>query len=391
VGRRERQLLIVSAGLGALLLIATCTFLGIMALTLRNADGFGFLARATQTPTPTITPLPTEVVIPTDTPTLTPSPTSTPTPTETPSPTPWPTWTPGSVWDSPIATSAPYATPTWRPTTPYRPPATSTPYRTSTPSRTVTAGTPTATLTRTATVIPPANCRSDDTMTFTPASPAQGQAFTIVVRSEAGYVDVSLLASAGGSPTYKGVSLCDGGYHCWTWEHSQADGGVYTYSFKIRAGYATCISKSVTVTAPTDTPTVTPTPTRTPTATPYYGFDVYTVGPVLQSVFPGEWVIPFELGLRHLGNRDDNYSIWAEETVPASWTVQYCINSTDICFSPNDRQTVTLHPGDPDLPLYIKVRVGDDAQSGDNEIIVLKAQSLTTLLVKEKAVAVNVK
>ncbi|MGD9049239.1 MAG: hypothetical protein PVF77_14370, partial [Anaerolineae bacterium] len=271
--RLVRRLLVVGGSLVALVVLAGCAFLVVLALILGTSRP-GLVARATDTPQPTVTPPPT----------LTPAASSTSTEratntaTATPQPLPptatvSPVGTPGDEFVSPLATpmlqptaaqprlaatSRPFPTATRRPAATRRLLPTATrrpaPSFTRTPTRT-----PSATSTRRPTATPRVTCRFGDTMTFDPASPTMGETFIIEVRSLLGYADVSLTGA--GSPRFEGVDR-NGFYYIWQWEDSFDTAGTYTYSFKIGSGAATCVTKAVTVAAPTNTPT--PTPTVTP-------------------------------------------------------------------------------------------------------------------------------
>lgn len=398
VGRRERQLLILSAGLGGLLLVATCVFLGIMALSLSSVGGLGsglfgggsteVVAGLSPVPTLTMTPTLTATTMVTDTAT----PTATPSPTPSPSPSPTPTSTPNTALTSPIPTPTPWPTSTPRPATPWVPPPTSTPYRTntpyvtSTPSNTPTSGTPgtpTVTATRTSTPIPTAGCRTDDVMTYIPEAPALDELFIIEVCSVAAYTDVSITGP--GNPRYNGLHR-DGGKYCWRWEESIDEGGTYTYYFKIRSGASTCTSKSLTIAAPTNTPTITPTPT------PFYSFRLDPVGPSWKSVITGTEPVEvtFDQNLRHMGNVPDTFQIWAEDNAPGSWTVEFCIGDFSNCFAPGDGQSITMPVGAPDQPLHVRAVVPPGAHTA-TITVTLKAQSMGDLSIKSQTVTIVVK
>jgi hypothetical protein len=222
-------------------------------------------------------------------------------------------------------------------------------------------------------------------MTIIPTVPAIRQVFTIEVKSAAAYVDVSLVVS-GSNPRYNGVKRC-GNYYCWRWEDSWDIGGTYTYSFKIKSGAATCVSKAVTVTAPTDTPTVTPSPTITPsptpspTPTPFYDFQVLLNGNPNGYIAPGGEQT-FDVNLTNLGNREDVYNVWLQLDEPppgqiANWTVQYCVGDTCYDYTvPN--ASVTVPAGSTQL-LHIKFRAADDAPLALVVKTTIKVQSQTNL------------
>jgi len=226
-------------------------------------------------------------------------------------------------------------------------------------------------------------------MTIIPATPAILELFAIEVKSAAAYTDISLV---GGSShcRYNGVKRC-GNYYCWRWEDSWPEGGTYTYSFKIKSGTATCVSKSVTITAPTDTPTITPTPTLTPTPTPFYEFALVPIGPDRKGGPPGS-VVDFQINLRHQGNREDTYYVWAQKDDAAGWTdVQFCIGDLSTCFAPADMQTVVLPPGAADHPLYIKAVVPAPGLTVANPATVsIWVQSLTSNTKKHSIVTIDI-
>ena len=368
----DRRLLILGGGLGLFVIVSICAIVLGLALALRaagittseaEADLTGTAAAmltSSATLTPTVTVAPTVISIaPTVTPT--PTPTSSPTRTATPSPTSSPT----TLFFSPLETPTPSSTPTRTPTSSWRPPPTATLVPTATRTPTAT-GSPTTTRTPTLTPTVVAVCSGSDTMTFTPASPAPGQFFSIKVRSTSGYVDVSL--RGGNGPEYKGVSR-EGTLYVWSWEDDINTEGTYTYSFYIKSGAKECKTGSVTIVVPTETPSPTPTPsitptpsdtptlTPTPTATPHLEFYLDIIGASSKPPDPGGPPVTFHLTLKHRSNVEDTYLIWATRAVPADWAVEFCIGDTSNCFAPLPEQPLTLPPGPLDRELYVKVTV----------------------------------
>ena len=364
-----RRSLLVGGGLFALVALAVCAFLAVVALIMGGlgASRLISLARATDILEPTATPSPTL----TSTATLTPTEWITNTATVTPPPS-TPTATPsasssvGADSVSPLATPASQATATRR----VLPTATRRPWPTATrrPAPTRTRGptlTPSATNTRAPTATRPVTCRSGDTMTFSPASPMVGKWFIIEVRSLTGYAFVSLTGA--GSPHFNGVDQ-SGSYYIWRWEDSFDTAGTYTYSFNIGGGIATCVTKSVTVSAPTDTPT------PTPTVTPVYEAGLALIGDDFRSIFTDTQPVVFDLDLTNGGNVSDSFQVWLDATPPQGWTAQYCIGDSCHDYTVSDTQ-VTLPQGG-SQSLSIKLVAPSDAPGGYALSVTLWVQSL---------------
>jgi hypothetical protein len=368
--RSARRLLVVGGGLGSLVLLAGCAFLAVLALILGGlgVSRLGLLARVTDTPQPTATPSPIS------TPTTSSTPTERTTNTATATPQPFPTTPPVSPVNSPGAEFvSPLATPTLPPTaTQLWPTATRHPLPTATrrPAPTATRAptlTPSVTATRTPTATPLVTCRTDDTMTFDPASPTIGTKFTIEVRSLLGYTDVSLTGA--GSPRFKGADR-SGSYYVWHWEDSFDTAGTYTYSFKIRSGAATCVTKSVMVSAPTNTPTA------TPTVTPVYNVGLERIGNWNRPYILTDTQEIFLLNLTNGGNVADTFQVWLETSPqpPQGLTAQYCIGDSCSNYTVPDMQ-VTLPEGGSQA-LSIKIGAAADAPFGVQLSATLWVQSL---------------
>ena len=317
-----------------------------------GASQLGLLARVTDTPPPTATPSPTWTASATPTEQATNTATATPQPIP-PTPTVTPIDSSGDVLVSPLATPVlqPSATQPRPIATQPRPTATRRPWPTATRplAATVTRGptlTPSATTTRTPTATPLVSCRIGDTMTFNPANPTPGQALIIEVRSLTGYTDVSLTGA--GSPRFTGVSR-EGSYYVWKWEDSLDTAGTYTYSFKIRGGTLTCVTKAVTVSAPTSTPT------------PVYGVDLALTGEDFRPIFTDTQPVVFDLTLTNSGNVSDSFQVSLDANPPPGWTAQYCIG--DACSDHAAPSTLTL-PKAGSQALSIKLVAAPDAQGG---------------------------
>jgi hypothetical protein len=378
-----RRLFAAGGGLVALVVLAVCACLTVVALML-GPSRLGLLARVTDTPqataTPSLTWTPTTSSTPTEQATYTATATAEPfTPTATVSP----VNSPGGEFVSPLAapTLPPTATQPRPIATQPRFIATRRPFPTATRRPTFTRAptlTPRATTTRPPTSTPLVTCRTGDTMTFIPASPAIGETFVIEVRSYTAYTDVSLTGSS-----YPGLSDVDhiGYYYVWQWEESFNTAGTYTYSFQIRNGAATCVTKSVTVSAPTNTPT------PTPTATSVYDIGLALSGDDFRSIFTDTQPVIFELDLTNGGNVTDSFQIWLDASPPQGWTAQYCIGDSCSDYTVPDTK-VTLPEGGSQA-LYIKLTAASNAQGGYALSVTLWVQSLGDPT-KKKSQAVTV-
>ena len=381
-GQPAPRWILFGGGLAGVVLLAGCALLAVLVLILGGlgASRMGLLARATDTPSPTATPSPTW----TPTTSSTPTEQATSTATVTPQPSS-PTATVSAVSSPGDAFVSPLATPAWQPTAaqPW-PTATRRPLPTATrpPAPTFTRGptlTPSATSTRTPTATPQMTCRVGDTMTFSPASPLTGKTFIIEVRSLMGYVAV--LLTGAGSPDFNGVDV-SGSYYIWRWEDRINTAGTYTYSFQILNGAATCLSKSVTVLAPTNTPT------PTPTVTPVYEVGLALIGDDdFRPIFTDTQPVIFDLELTNRGNVSDTFKVWLEGGQQEGWTAEYCIGSScsDSLASPVQ---VTL-PAGGSQALSIKLIAPAEAQEKDSLSTTLRVQSLGDQT-KEKSQTVTV-
>jgi hypothetical protein len=369
------RLLAIGGSLAGVVALGCCAFLAVLVLALGGlgVSRLGLLARVTDTPPPTATDTVTvtATLSPTwtATATLTPTEQVTNTATVTPLPaSPTPTVSPvnaaGDTFVSPLATPALRATTTQPRAVPTNRPL---PTATRRPAATATRGptlTPSATNTRAPTATPQMVCRTGDTMTFNPASPLTGKAFTIEVRSLMGYVEV--LLAGGGKPHFNGVDQ-SGSYYIWRWEDRVGTAGTYTYNFQIRNGAATCLTKSVTVVAPTNTPS------PTPTVAPVYKFelalsDKYNYKPIYTDTQP----VDFELELINNGNVTDTFEVWLKADGPEGWTAEYCIGDINSCYT--ESGTVTLPAGESQA-LFIKLTAPSDAQEKDQFFATLSAKS----------------
>jgi hypothetical protein len=365
---QARRLLVVGGGLTALVVLAGCALLAVLALVLGGlgASQLGFLARETDTPPATDVPPATATPSLTWTATTSATPTeqATSTATATPQPLP-PTATASPVMGSGDEFVSPLATPTSWPTA-TRPPPTATrrPFPTATRrlAPTATRGptlTPSATSTRTPTATPLVACRTGDTMIFNPASPSTSETLIIEVRSFTGYTDVSL--SGGGNPQFNGVSR-EGSYYLWKWEDSLDTEGTYTYSFKIAGGALTCVTKTVSVSAPTATPA------------PVYGLELTLAGEDFRPIFTDTQPVIFELNLTNRGSVTDSFEVWLDADPPPGWTAQYCIGESCSDYTVGGTQ-VTLPQGGSQA-LAIKLIAAADAPGGVALSVTLWAQSL---------------
>jgi hypothetical protein len=223
-------------------------------------------------------------------------------------------------------------------------------------------------------------CRTGDTMTFNPASPLTGKSFTIEVRSLMPYVDVVLTGA--GKPHFNDVDQ-SGSYYIWRWEDRVGTAGTYTYNFQIRKGAATCLTRSVTVVAPTNTPA------PTPTVAPVYEFeltlsDTYNYKPIFTDTQP----VDFELELINTGNVTDTFEIGLKANGPEGWTVEHCIGDINSCYT--ESGAVTLPAGESQA-LFIKIIAPSDAQEKDQLFATLWVKSQgdgTTVNSPEVTVAV---
>jgi hypothetical protein len=203
-------------------------------------------------------------------------------------------------------------------------------------------------------------------MTFTPASPLTGKAFIIEVRSLEGYANVGLTGA--GSPDFNGVDT-SGSYHIWRWEDRLGTPGTYTYSFTIRYGAETCVSKSITVVAPTNTPT------PTPTVVPAYGLDLTLIGgDDFRPIYTDTQPVIFEFNLKNTGNITDTFEVGLDANPPQGWTAQYCIGDSCSDHTASGAQ-VTLPEGG-SQGLSIKLIADPDAQAGQDLSVALWVQSL---------------
>ena len=373
--RPARRLLVVGGGLVALVVLAGCAFLAVLALILGGlgASRLGLLARVTDTPQATAMPSPTS----TPTTSSTPSERATNTATATSQPFP-PTATVSPVNSPSGEFVSPLAMPTLQPTATQpqpianqpRPTTTRRPWPTATrrPAPTITRAptmTPSATTTRTPTATPLVTCRTGDTMTFDPASPTIGETFIIEVRSLMGYTDVSLTGA--GSPRFDGANR-NGSYYIWHWEDSFDTAGTYTYSFKIRSEAATCVTKPVTVSVPTNTPT------PTSTVAPVYEVGLALIGEDFRSIFTDTQPVIFDLDLTNGGNVADSFQVSLDAGPPQGWTAQYCIG--DSCSDYTVPGTQVALPTGGSQALSIKLIAASDAQGGYALSVTLWVQSL---------------
>jgi len=263
----------------------------------------------------------------------------------------------GDTFVSPLATPAPRLAATQP-----RPPATSQPMTTATRGLT---STPSATSTRTATATPQMTCRAGDTMTFIPASPLTGKSFTIEVRSLVPYVDVGLTGGAG-KPHFNGVDQ-SGSYYVWRWEDRVATAGIYSYNFQIRRGAATCLTRSVTVVAPTNTPS------PTPTFAPEYKVELTLIGgDDFKPIFTDTEPVIFELELVNGGNLTDTFRIGFDAERPEGWTAEYCIGES--CSTDSGTELTLLEGGS--QKLFIRLIAPSDAQEKDELTATLSVESL---------------
>ena len=371
--RLARRLFVAGGGLVTLVVLAGCAFLAVLALIL-GALRPGLVARATDTPQPTATAPPTL----TPTTSLTPTDLATNTATATLQPfLPSATVSPMSISDSgPVS---PLATPMLPPTATQPRPAATQPRHAATrrplptatrrPVPTFTRAptrTPSATSTRRPTATPLVTCRTGDTMTFDPASPAPGELFIIEVRSLMGYADISLTGA--GSPRFNGVKK-DGSYYVWGWEEAFDTAGTYTFSFKIGSGAATCVTKAVTVAEPTNTPT------PTPTVAPEYGLDLTLIsGDDFRPIFTDTQPVIFELDLTNTGNITDSFRVGLDADPPQDWITQYCISGSCSDHTVPGMQ-LTLPEGG-SQGLSIKLIAAPGAQAGYALSVTLWVQSL---------------
>jgi hypothetical protein len=208
-------------------------------------------------------------------------------------------------------------------------------------------------------------CYYGDSMTFTPASPPPGQVFSIEVRSLSGYADISLTGA--GHPRYRGVRR-DGSYYVWRWEDSFATAGNYTYSFKIRSGAATCVTKTVTVAEPTNTPS------PTPTATPVYNVGLALDGVDFRPIYTDAQPVVFGLTLTNGGNITDSFQVGLAASPPAGWTAQYCIG--DSCSDYTVPGTQVTVPQGGSQALSIRLTAATDAQGGASLSATLTVRSV---------------
>jgi hypothetical protein len=373
--RQARRLFVVGGGLGTMVMFAGCSILVVLALILGGlgASRLGFLARVTDTPQPTATPSLTWTATASSTPTerATNIATATPQPIP-PTATVSPVNSPGGEFVSSLSTppleptaTRPQPTATWpRPAPTRRPLPTPTRWLVPTLTRGPTV-TPWPTITRAPTSTPLVICYSGDTMTFNPAGPTPGETFFIEVRSFSGYADVSLTGA--GSPRFRGVSR-DGSYYVWRWEDSFDTAGTYTYSFKIRSGAATCVTKAVLVAAPTNTPT------PTPTATPVYDFGLALNGVDFKPIFTDSQPVVFGLTLTNGGNVTDSFQVGLDAAPPNGWTAQYCIG--DSCSDYTVPGTQVTLPQGGSQALSIRLIAASDAQGGHALSVTLWVQSL---------------
>lgn len=369
------RLLAIGGSLAGVVALGCCAFLAVLVLALGGVgvSRLGLLARVTDTPPPTdtATVTATATLSPTwtATATLTPTEQVTNTATVTPQP-PSPTLTPTPVNAAGDAFVSPLATPALRAAaTQPRPVPTNRPAPTATrrPAATATRGptlTPSATNTRAPTATPQMVCRTGDTMTFSPASPLTGKAFTIEVRSLMGYVDVLLTGT--GKPDFNGVDQ-SGSYYIWRWEDRVGTPGTYTYNFQIRNGAATCLTKSVTVVAPTNTPA------PTPTVAPEYKFELALVDDDdFRPIFTDTERVIIELKLTNNGNVTDTFEVWLDAVAdpPQDWSAEYCIDGS--CAT--EPGTVTLPAGDSQT-IFIEVVAPSEAQEDHKLFVKLGAKS----------------
>jgi len=367
------RLLAIGGSLAGVVALGCCAFLAVLVLALGGVgvSRLGLLARVTDTPPPTDTVTATATLSPTWTATATLTPTEQVTNTATvtsqpPSPTPTPTLVnaAGDAFVSPLATPALRAAATQPRPVPTNRPA---PTATRRPAATATRGptlTPSATNTRAPTATPQMVCRTGDTMTFSPASPLTGKAFTIEVRSLMGYVDVLLTGT--GKPDFNGVDQ-SGSYYIWRWEDRVGTPGTYTYNFQIRNGAATCLTKSVTVVAPTNTPA------PTPTVAPEYKFELALVDDDdFRPIFTDTERVIIELKLTNNGNVTDTFEVWLDAVAdpPQDWSAEYCIDGS--CAT--EPGTVTLPAGDSQT-IFIEVVAPSEAQEDHKLFVKLGAKS----------------
>ena len=364
--RFGRRLLVAGGGVVTLVGLAGCAFLAVVALILATVRP-GFVARTTDTPQPTATATPTLTATTSPTPTVLVTNTATATLQPVlPSPTASPASISGGEFVSPLSTPMlpptatqprPTATRRPRPATSQRPLPTSTRAPTSTPA---------ATSTPRPTVTPLMACRVGDTMTFNPASPTTGKTFIIEVRSLMGYANVGLTGA--GSPDFNGVDS-SGSYYIWRWEDRLGTAGTYTYSFTIRLGAETCVTKAVTVLAPTNTPT------PTPTVAPVYGLDLTLVGgDDFRPIYTDTQPVIFELDLTNTGNVTDAFEVGLDADPPQDWTAQYCIG--DACSDHTASGAQVTLPEGGSQRLSIKLQAAPGAQAGDTLSAALWVRSL---------------
>lgn len=369
------RLLAIGGSLAGVVALGCCAFLAVLVLALGGVgvSRLGLLARVTDTPPPTdtATVTATATLSPTWTATATLTPTEQVTNTATvtpqppsPTPTPTPVNAAGDAFVSPLATPALRAAATQPRPVPTNRPA---PTATRRPAATATRGptlTPSATNTRAPTATPQMVCRTGDTMTFSPASPLTGKAFTIEVRSLMGYVDVLLTGT--GKPDFNGVDQ-SGSYYIWRWEDRVGTPGTYTYNFQIRNGAATCLTKSVTVVAPTNTPA------PTPTVAPEYGVELTFSGDDAEyrPIFSDTLII--ELELTNSGNVTDTFkvSLDAMADPPQDWSAEYCIDGS--CST--EPGTVTLPEGESQA-ISIQLIAPSEAEEKDELKVTLSVESL---------------
>jgi hypothetical protein len=191
-----------------------------------------------------------------------------------------------------------------------------------------------------------------------------GVDFTIEVRSLMGYTDVSL---TGGSPKFLGAEV-SGSYYIWRWEDSFDTAGTYTYSFQIRFGTYTCVTKSVAVLAPTNTPTA------TPTEAPVYDVGLAPIGDWSRPYIYTDTQEIFDLSLTNGGNVIDTFQVWLEtspQPLPQGLTAQYCIDGS----CSDSAMQVTL-PAGGSQTLSIKITAAADAPLGVQLTATLWVQSL---------------
>jgi hypothetical protein len=177
------------------------------------------------------------------------------------------------------------------------------------------------------------------------------------------------LLTGTGKPDFNGVDQ-SGSYYIWRWEDRVGTPGTYTYNFQIRNGAATCLTRSVTVVAPTSTPA------PTPTVAPAYGVELDFIDndhdDDFRRIFTDTNPVIIKLVLTNTGNVTDTFELVLKTDAkpPQDWSVEYCIDES--CYT--EPGTVTLPAGE-SQDLSINVIAPLEAQENDRLFVTLEARS----------------